>query len=883
MPFQSKAQAAWMFANKPEMAKEWAGKTKRLKDLPVRKADKPVWDTPDPTKSDKHLSKKKEKSAKARAKAAGRPYPNLIDNMAVSKGARLDKIASSRVGMRYLKDAPLKENEFYTGTTSESAKKIKSEGFRLANPKEKILRSEQQRSKTGRPISSLSNKGHLGPGVYMTRSKYYASTYPQNEGFFSGKDKQKGLKDKSKSVVLRVAVPKNSKWLPSDMGRQGKTPQATRAGYQGVADEYTRFEGNKGSRDVYAFANPKNVKVVNNRYRPTSQAGKDAAVIATLGGAGYGANKVKKEEPASLKISGKLHRIYEDKNGDIVVNHAGSKKQNGKYDKINLSDMAGVKSVKGGVKAATNWHKEHPHTDVKKFDTPAWTRSEGKNPEGGLNAKGRASARAEGHNLKPPVKAGNNPRRASFLARMSGNPGPEHKPNGEPTRLLLSLEKWGASSKADAKKKAAAMSVNKGYISPEMKAYYKLHGTPTREQQLETIRWTQEQLKWMRKHPENIKHMGRTGTPSTFKESGVGKSWEEVSKVFPQPAIYREGSRNTRVMVHYEHSPTLWGIIHPHRGQEVAPKTHITFVKRKVVKKPDDPDLDLFGHPIKKSMEYSVVMNSVNKGLPSAGRAIQAAREKGTYKPTTMTPLRYRIIANEHGKSSARQQAEYFNRGPHESLEAATWLTNESKQNGKRAKQMYKNHLEYANKTRTPSSYKESGVGKSMNQSRFGGASAVGKAEQYDQMGNPVPEKKPLMSGNAKLGTAGGAIGIAGIHRMTSARTLPSRLQGQADAAAHRVQFEENLTNHMNQRVQSAVASGKKRDVRYRQFHADKQLSQLANAKSKQVMADNALAAAPAKKLAHTRSGAGLVATGAAIGGLAAYNNAKERKLKGKL
>jgi len=91
-------------------------------------------------------------------------------------------------------------------------------------------------------------------------------------------------------------------------------------------------------------------------------------------------------------------------------------------------------------------------------ESPAWQRKEGKNPKGGLNAKGRASAKAEGHNLKAPVKSGDNPRRASFLARMGGAPGPEHKPNGEPTRLLLSLNAWGASSKADAKKKAAAIS-----------------------------------------------------------------------------------------------------------------------------------------------------------------------------------------------------------------------------------------------------------------------------------------------------------------------------------------------------------------------------------------------------------------------------------------
>lgn len=91
-------------------------------------------------------------------------------------------------------------------------------------------------------------------------------------------------------------------------------------------------------------------------------------------------------------------------------------------------------------------------------ESPAWQRKEGKNPKGGLNAKGRASAKADGHNLKAPVKSGDNPRRASFLARMGGAPGPERKPNGEPTRLLLSLNAWGASSKADAKKKAAAIS-----------------------------------------------------------------------------------------------------------------------------------------------------------------------------------------------------------------------------------------------------------------------------------------------------------------------------------------------------------------------------------------------------------------------------------------
>jgi hypothetical protein len=89
----------------------------------------------------------------------------------------------------------------------------------------------------------------------------------------------------------------------------------------------------------------------------------------------------------------------------------------------------------------------------------AWTKKAGKNPKGGLNEKGRKSYEAAnpGSDLKPPVKSGDNPRRASFLARMGNMPGAEYK-NGEPTRLLLSLRAWGASSKADAKAKAAAIS-----------------------------------------------------------------------------------------------------------------------------------------------------------------------------------------------------------------------------------------------------------------------------------------------------------------------------------------------------------------------------------------------------------------------------------------
>ena len=51
--------------------------------------------------------------------------------------------------------------------------------------------------------------------------------------------------------------------------------------------------------------------------------------------------------------------------------------------------------------------------------TPAWQRKEGKNPNGGLNAKGRASAKAQGMNLKAPQPEGGS-RKKSFCARMEG-------------------------------------------------------------------------------------------------------------------------------------------------------------------------------------------------------------------------------------------------------------------------------------------------------------------------------------------------------------------------------------------------------------------------------------------------------------------------------
>ena len=72
------------------------------------------------------------------------------------------------------------------------------------------------------------------------------------------------------------------------------------------------------------------------------------------------------------------------------------------------------------------------------------------NPEGGLNAKGRAYFKnKEGANLKPPVsakQASKSPKaaasRKSLCARLSGVEGPMKDEKGRPTRKALALRKW---------------------------------------------------------------------------------------------------------------------------------------------------------------------------------------------------------------------------------------------------------------------------------------------------------------------------------------------------------------------------------------------------------------------------------------------------------
>ena len=81
--------------------------------------------------------------------------------------------------------------------------------------------------------------------------------------------------------------------------------------------------------------------------------------------------------------------------------------------------------------------------------SPAWQRAEGKSEKGGLNAKGRASAKKQGMNLKPPAPhpktKEDEGRRKSFCARMEGHKkkNTSAKTARDPkSRINLALKAW---------------------------------------------------------------------------------------------------------------------------------------------------------------------------------------------------------------------------------------------------------------------------------------------------------------------------------------------------------------------------------------------------------------------------------------------------------
>ena len=154
-------------------------------------------------------------------------------------------------------------------------------------------------------------------------------------------------------------------------------------------------------------------------------------------------------KPIAGWIPGKGFKKARDEAAEAITEDLDADRQ---FDMI--EDMVMALAEAHGVDAEQIWEEFESVDDDELLDeSAAWHRKAGKNPKGGLNAKGVASYRREHpgsklqmavttkpSKLKPGSKAAK--RRKSFCARMSGVKGPMKKPNGKPTRKALALRKW---------------------------------------------------------------------------------------------------------------------------------------------------------------------------------------------------------------------------------------------------------------------------------------------------------------------------------------------------------------------------------------------------------------------------------------------------------
>tara|TARA_R100000951_G_scaffold53069_2_gene44737 strand:+ start:14041 stop:15315 length:1275 start_codon:yes stop_codon:yes gene_type:complete len=172
--------------------------------------------------------------------------------------------------------------------------------------------------------------------------------------------------------------------------------------------------------------------------------------------------------------------------------------------------------------------------------SPAWSRKEGKNKEGGLNAAGRKSYEREnpGSDLKAPVsreqaaksKGGKAAkRRKSFCARMGGMPGPMKDEKGRPTRKALSLRKWDCGS-LNSSYEPEGEEISEGKLYDRLVSQLLARGMPTDKahatatMQLQKSGSFKSGTKELTKHGKKRQSMGASGRAKDRAAKRSGKN-----------------------------------------------------------------------------------------------------------------------------------------------------------------------------------------------------------------------------------------------------------------------------------------------------------------------------------------------------------------------
>ena len=135
----------------------------------MAKTQKAPWKRPNPrkraAKPSKHLSPAKKSAAKARAKRAGRPYPNLVDNMRMA--AKKTKKSAKKAGKKSAKKT----------TKKSSARKARKARKRAASSAKKSARKRSEKdphgglTAAGRKAFARRDGAHLKPGVTRKASE----------------------------------------------------------------------------------------------------------------------------------------------------------------------------------------------------------------------------------------------------------------------------------------------------------------------------------------------------------------------------------------------------------------------------------------------------------------------------------------------------------------------------------------------------------------------------------------------------------------------------------------------------------------------------------------------------------------------------------------
>ena len=307
----------------------------------------------------------------------------------------------------------------------------------------KVLRDERNKNKTEK----------------ITKGKSAYQTYLDDQQAF----KEKKYEDQKAAQLEKIRQGKVQK--PLDQAKQSianiKTTPISDQDREGTA--YYKLIGNVGSTvggvSGAVFNTVRALAAKKKNEKEVEKAKANQPEMKPKGTPG----RPKKNPPAEKRssrsvITGLLRKSNSPPRKQYIGNTANIKEKYSNWREELLIEVDTKKKKIPGLRIidvmkGKNTIKLNPEDKKVNEESAAWQRKAGKNPEGGLNAKGIASYRAQNpgsklsmavttppSKLKPGSKSAK--RRKSFCARMGGMPGPMKDEKGRPTRKALALRKW---------------------------------------------------------------------------------------------------------------------------------------------------------------------------------------------------------------------------------------------------------------------------------------------------------------------------------------------------------------------------------------------------------------------------------------------------------